>query len=194
MECLLVLPILVVLILARGRVLPKLRGWLDGDPVVRPKPLVRAREPLAPEVEEEPPDWPLYKKKPLTQPEQVLYHRLAGALPGHIVLAQVQLSRFLGVKRGHNYTAWNNRINRLSADFVICDRDASVVAVIELDDASHQRPGRPERDAKKDAALAGAGIRVIRWHVKDMPNAESIRAEFAGGSRKATGTQDEGKV
>ena len=40
--------------------------------------------------------WPFYAKKPLTQPEQVLYFRLIDALPGHIVLAQVQLLRFLG--------------------------------------------------------------------------------------------------
>ena len=33
--------------------------------------------------------WPFYAKKPLTQPEQVLYHRLVSALPQHIVLAQV---------------------------------------------------------------------------------------------------------
>ena len=43
--------------------------------------------------------WPFYAKKPLTPPEQVLYHRLVSALPEHIVLAQVQLSRVLGVKR-----------------------------------------------------------------------------------------------
>jgi hypothetical protein len=44
--------------------------------------------------------WPFFAKKPLTQPEQVLYFRLVRALPDSIVLAQVQLSRFLGVKKG----------------------------------------------------------------------------------------------
>ena len=43
--------------------------------------------------------WPYYAKKPLSQPEQVLYFRLVEALPDHIVLAQVQLSRLLGVKK-----------------------------------------------------------------------------------------------
>jgi hypothetical protein len=40
--------------------------------------------------------WPFYLKRVLTQPEQVLYHRLVKALPNHIVLAQVQVSRVLG--------------------------------------------------------------------------------------------------
>lgn len=42
--------------------------------------------------------WPFYAKKPLTAPEQVLYHRLVAALPGHIVLAQVQVCRVLGAR------------------------------------------------------------------------------------------------
>src|SRR4051812_4861762 len=88
---------------------------------------------------EGPPDgeWPYYSKRPLSPPEQVLYFRLVKALPEHIVLAQVQLSRFLGVKKGHSAQAWLNRINRMSADFVVCQKDATVVAVIELDDVSH---------------------------------------------------------
>lgn len=32
--------------------------------------------------------WPFYAKRPLSPPEQVLYHRLIKALPEHIVLAQ----------------------------------------------------------------------------------------------------------
>jgi len=31
--------------------------------------------------------WPFYAKKPLSQPEQILYFRLIEALPEHIVLA-----------------------------------------------------------------------------------------------------------
>jgi hypothetical protein len=38
-------------------------------------------------------EWPFYAKKPLSQPEQILYFRLVQALPDHIILAQVQLSR-----------------------------------------------------------------------------------------------------
>ena len=47
--------------------------------------------------------WPFYPKRPLTSPEQVLYHRLVKALPDNIVLAQVQVSRVLGVKKGNNF-------------------------------------------------------------------------------------------
>ncbi|MFZ2541603.1 MAG: DUF2726 domain-containing protein [Gallionella sp.] len=122
--------------------------------------------------------WPYYAKKPLSQPEQVLYFRLVQALPEHIILAQVQLSRLLGVKKGNNYQAWFNRINRMSADFVVCNKDSSIVAVIELDDATHQKEDRQAADAKKDKALASANVRVIRWQAKAIPDVANIKSTF----------------
>src|SRR5258708_12956706 len=66
--------------------------------------------------------WPFYLKRLLTQAEQVLYHRLMKALPNHIVLAQVQVSPVLGVKKGPRFHEWNNRINRLTYAFLISDQ------------------------------------------------------------------------
>jgi very-short-patch-repair endonuclease len=120
--------------------------------------------------------WPFYAKKPLSQPEQVLYFRLVQALPEHIILAQVQLSRLLGVKKGNNHQAWLNRINRMSADFVVCNKDSSIVAVIELDDATHSKEDRQAADAKKDKALSSAGIRVVRWQAKAIPDIAAIQS------------------
>lgn len=120
--------------------------------------------------------WPFSLRRPLTEPEQVLYHRLCKALPDYIVLAQVGLSRFLAVRRGHDARAWYNRINRMSVDFLVCTRDAEVVAAIELDDASHQRPDRVSADEKKDTALRAAGVRLLRYNVGAMPNEAALTA------------------
>jgi NOL1/NOP2/fmu family ribosome biogenesis protein len=120
-------------------------------------------------------EWPFYAKKPLTQPEQVLYWRLVKALPDHIVLAQVQCSRVLGVKRGFKFNEWNNRINRLSYDFVICKKDGSVVAAIELDDKTHDSAQQAERDARKQRATEAAGVILVRWNVAKMPDETTIR-------------------
>ena len=122
--------------------------------------------------------WPFYAKRPLSPPEQVLYHRLIKALPEHIVLAQVQVSRVLGVKKGFNFHEWNNRINRLSYDFVVCAKDSTVLAAIELDDKSHEGAVRADTDAKKDKASHAAGVRLIRWHVKTLPDQAAIQAAF----------------
>jgi len=127
----------------------------------------------------EPDVWPFYKRKPLTVPEQVLYHRLVAALPEHIILAQVQCSRVLGIKKGQNFSHWNNRINRMSYDFVVCAKDATVIAAIELDDKTHDAPSRIESDTRKEQATQAAGIQLIRWHVKTLPDQDAIRFAIA---------------
>lgn len=119
--------------------------------------------------------WPFCAKKPLTPPEQILYHRLVSAMPEHIILAQVQLSRILGVKKGFSFNEWNNKINRMSLDFVVCLKDSTIVAAIELDDKSHDKESSVIRDTKKDKALSDAGIKIIRWNVNAMPNETIIR-------------------
>ncbi|MHB1332549.1 MAG: DUF2726 domain-containing protein [Sulfuriferula sp.] len=119
--------------------------------------------------------WPFYQRKPLSTPEQILYFRLVKALPDHIILGQVQLSRLLGVKKGNNAQAW---LNRMSADFVVCNKDSSIVAVIELDDATHNGEKRQQADAKKDKALAAASITIHRWQAKAIPDDTQIKATF----------------
>lgn len=122
--------------------------------------------------------WPFYAKQLLSQPEQILFHRLVKALPEHIILAQVQVSQVLGVHKGFNFYEWHNRINRLSYDFVVCNKDGSVLAVIELDDKSHESKERVEADKRKDRATTSAGIRMIRWHVKVIPEESAIKDAF----------------
>lgn len=130
--------------------------------------------------------WPFYAKKILSQPEQILYFRLIQALPEHVILAQVQLSQVLGIKKGSNYQSWINRINRMSADFVVCNKDTSIVAVIELDDATHLRKDRRKADAKKDKALASADVRIIRWNTRLMPDIDTIQSSFTTNHPKIT--------
>jgi hypothetical protein len=126
--------------------------------------------------------WPFFPKKPLSPPEQVLYFRLLRALPEHIVLAQVQLSRILGVRKGDNYQSWLNRISQLSADFVVCAKDASVLAVIELDDASHRSDRRRDADARKTRAIEAAGLKLVRWSVSSLPDDAAIRSSVVPNS------------
>lgn len=57
-------------------------------------------------------------------------------------------------------------------DYVAQRRDdGAVVAVIELDDRTHN----PAKDAERDAMLASAGYRIIRWQSKAKPDTVAIR-------------------
>jgi hypothetical protein len=50
------------------------------------------------------------------------------------------------------------------------------VVVVELNDVSPGREARKEADAKKNKALANAGIRVLRWEPKSLPDEIALRA------------------
>ena len=124
--------------------------------------------------------WPLaVRTTVLSPPEQILYRRLTKSLPQHLVFPQVQLSRFLDVEKGVPRQGWFNRISQLSADFLILRLDTSVVAAIELDDASHETPSRRDADARKTQALHSAGVKLIRWQVKFMPDEATIQTAMA---------------
>jgi hypothetical protein len=120
--------------------------------------------------------WPVFPKNVLTPVEQQLYHRLVRAYPDHIVLAQVAFSQLVGVKKGENFTAIWNRYNRLVADFVLCTKDFRTVAVLELDDRSHDNPARQDADRRKAAICEAAGIPLHRLNVNPLPNEAELRA------------------
>ncbi len=112
-------------------------------------------------------------RKPLSEPEQILYWKLQKALPNHVVLAQVSFSRFLYTKGA---TAKDNfwqfaRGRQKVADFVICDKNFYIVAIVELDDNSHST----EKDKIRDAILKEAKLHIIRWNVRKLPTEEEIQ-------------------
>lgn len=123
-----------------------------------------------------------YKKKPLSQTEQALYYKLRKALPQHNVLAQVSLTALVGIKKGNGWQTAFNKSSRKYADFVICSPAFEVLAVIELDDNSHDTERAGKADQDKDFALSSAGHQVIRWRQKDIPSVEAIADLFSAES------------
>ena len=123
--------------------------------------------------------WPVFPKKVLTPVEQQLYHRLTHAFPDHIVLAQVAFPQLVGVRKGENFTAIWNRYNRLTADFVLCSKDFTIAAVLELDDRSHDNPARLDADRRKAAICDAAGITLYRLNVNPLPNETELRGLLA---------------
>ena len=64
-------------------------------------------------------------------------------------------------KKGH----WRGAFNRVACkhfDYVLCDTALNIIAAIELDDPSHQRPDRMERDRFIEWACKSAGVPLVR--------------------------------
>jgi hypothetical protein len=115
-------------------------------------------------------------RKPLSEPEQVLFWRLREAVPECVVLSQVSFSRFIEPVGAHGGARQGlfNRISRKTVDFLVCLPDFSLVAAVELDDRTHLLA----KDAMRDAILESAGIPMLRVNVRDLPTVEVLRAMF----------------
>jgi len=132
------------------------------------KPLVSEPLPDAP--------WPVAARNLLSPREQSLYQRLLSLYPKYQVFVQVALSQLIDVDRNHPESeSIRARYKQLVADFVLCRADLSVVAVIELDDRSHERRDRQDADARKTKALVDAGLRLVRIPAGALPSEEELR-------------------
>lgn len=100
---------------------------------------------------------PIQPKAILTRREQQFFQVLAQALPRCYIFPQVSFSAILNTKGFYTRSQFNRKI----ADFVICNEQLGIVAIIELDDSSHK--GREQQDAARDAMLNEAGYTVLRY-------------------------------
>ncbi len=126
------------------------------------------------------PVWPFEPMPLMTDSEVLFYKKLKMALPEFHLFGQVQLSRMIEPTEevADERQFWFNRVCRQSVDFVLVDEDLqTLLAAIELDDWTHESKARQKQDAKKDKALASAGIPIIRFHAEKMPSAQMIRHE-----------------
>lgn len=124
------------------------------------------------------PVWPFEPMPLMTDSEVLFFHKLEQALPEYRIFSQVQLSRMIEPTEdvGKERQFWFNRVCRQSVDFVLMDKDLqTVLLAIELDDWTHESQARQRQDAKKDKALASAGIPIMRFHAEKMPSSQIIR-------------------
>jgi hypothetical protein len=110
------------------------------------------------------PSFPYVPRLVLSRNEQPLYHWLTKTLSQrYAIFAKVRLADVIDVARGTEaYKSHWNRINAKHVDFLLCDPKSFVpVAAVELQDASHNRADRKDRDVFVRDALAAAEVKLI---------------------------------
>ena len=121
-----------------------------------------------------------FKRKPfLTANELEFLGRLEAAAPELRFHAQVSMGALIDPavsrKDSKEYFRARGMFSQKIVDYVAQRRaDGSIVAVIELDDRTHDS----DKDGKRDAMLASAGYKVARWNSKAKPDLAAIRAEL----------------
>ncbi|MDE2040977.1 MAG: DUF2726 domain-containing protein [Patescibacteria group bacterium] len=70
---------------------------------------------------------------------------------------------------GQDWYGAFRHIDEKSVDFVLCRKeDLYPVLAIELDDRSHERPDRQQRDREVERILDGSGLPLLRLRQHDL--------------------------
>lgn len=99
------------------------------------------------------------------------------------VFGKVRVGDILAPRIGQDRSAQQtalNRINRKHFDFILCrPDDLTVLCAIELNDASHQRKSRQERDEFLTTACRSAGLPLIPFDARYAYSPTEISARIA---------------
>lgn len=101
----------------------------------------------------------------MTRAESDCYKALVQAVEAEFfIFAQVYLSSIIDEKiKGQDWRASRAHVNRKSIDFLLCDKEyISPKLAIELDDWSHSRQDRKDRDAVVEGILKDVGLPLLR--------------------------------
>ena len=118
------------------------------------------------------------RRRLVTRSELAFYRVLRDAVDNEWeIFAMVRIADLLSVPKGtENHRSWLNKILSKHIDFVICDKDSlEVLAGIELDDPTHLKPARMQRDKFVNAAFDDAGLPLLRIPTADEYEASEIR-------------------
>ena len=114
----------------------------------------------------------------LTKSELAFYKALDAAVDGEWeIQSMVRMADLIRVvPETKKFQAWQNRIHAKHIDFLLCDRSTMEAKLaVELDDRSHQRPDRINRDRFVNRALADAGLPLLRIEVQPAYDAWELR-------------------
>ena len=112
----------------------------------------------------------LYNAKTiLTDREYEFYKKLKPLADeyGLSIFTKVRLADLIEPKPKAENPYWMECFNKIKAkhiDFALADEETAIVALIELDDTSHERPDRVERDDFVNAVLENTGYALLRTY------------------------------
>ena len=115
----------------------------------------------------------------MTRSEHEFFDILAKGLGDRFyIFPQVNISSILDHKvKGQDWRAARAHINRMSVDYVICDKSyVRPLVAIELDDPTHYRADRQKRDMDVNRLFEEVGLPLVRFsNTREMDNADIIQ-------------------
>ncbi|MBU4536718.1 DUF2726 domain-containing protein [Patescibacteria group bacterium] len=149
-----------------------------------PKKKIIKREEIIKEevvvIEEEKEILPYYKKKHLLTYRENKFFRVLEEVIGeqYYIFPQVNLDKIVSIENNYSYDyTYRNKINRKSVDFVLFDKQSILpILVIELDDSTHQRESRKERDIFVNKVFEKCDILIL--HINSILEKEELEKQI----------------
>jgi hypothetical protein len=120
-------------------------------------------------------------EKLLTPMEARFYRILTKVLQRDLlVFAKVRLSDLMEAHPGMDKVKQRLAFNKIACkhvDFVICNKELEILLGIEVDDKSHERKDRVERDVFVDGAFKSAGIKLLHIHGKRYYDFDTVKQQ-----------------
>lgn len=110
------------------------------------------------------------------QSEGVLWSRLNTALPDHVVLMSVPLTRFITVRQAGGLGRNKRKLEALTVDFGIFRADGTVSSVVLLEEGEATLMRRQIRLRRK--LLDRAGVKTVNWTSKPLPSVDMISRQL----------------
>lgn len=121
------------------------------------------------------------KESILSKSEFDFYRQLKESLveTDFIILMKVGIRDIVRIPRdAKKYIAWLNKIDKKHVDFLICDKSLKPIRVIELDDRTHNLPGRIERDKFVDEIFESVSIPIEHIKVESSYNLDYLKSSL----------------
>lgn len=128
----------------------------------------------------------LYLLRPrfLSKSESVVYLLLKTAFPRHDIFARVRLADVLQVKIGPQGMERLRAFRKIAdqrVGFVICDRDSTIVAIVDLREPDQANNPREQKlEIIKQRCLQAAQVKYVCVYPPQLPRYRELRAQILG--------------
>jgi len=121
--------------------------------------------------------FPYAPRKSMLSPAELAFYNVLKEAIGtrFVILLKVGLNDLCEITNREVNQAAFNRVSSKHVDFVLCDPvTLAPVVAIELDDSTHYRRDRADRDAFVDKLFRTIGVALIRHRVQAGYNADAL--------------------
>lgn len=118
------------------------------------------------------------KNSIVTNREMQLYKQLQNEIPNrYLICPKVGVKDFIQITEKKDYMKHFGRISQKHIDYLICEKETlKPVLGIELDDKSHQKGNRQNRDEFVNAVYENIGLKILR--IPTSMSNEEIKKEL----------------